>query len=44
MIFAWAFNLLAAEILIRSMLRPAKRPHKKWPLPAIPPSTQRNET
>lgn len=44
MIFAWVLNLLVAEFLIRSMLRPAKRPHKKWSLPAIPPSTQRNET
>ncbi|MGJ5620705.1 DUF2306 domain-containing protein [Sulfitobacter sp. MF3-043] len=28
MIFAWVLNLLVAEILIRSMQRPAKRPHK----------------
>jgi uncharacterized membrane protein YozB (DUF420 family) len=44
MIFAWVLNLLVAEILIRSILRPTKRPRKNWPLPAIPPSTQRNET
>ncbi len=40
MIFAWVLNLLVAEILIRSMLRPTRRPHKKLSLPAIPPSTQ----
>ena len=44
MIFAWVLNLMVAEFLIRSMLRSAKRPHKKWSLPTIPPSTQRNET
>lgn len=44
MIFAWVLNLLVAEFLIWSMPRPAKRPHKKWSLPAIPPSTHRNET
>ena len=27
MIFAWVLNLLVAEFLIRSMLRPANRPH-----------------
>ncbi len=44
MIFAWVLNLLAAEILIRSMLRPAQRRQKNSPLPTIPPSTLRNET
>ncbi|MEH6725032.1 MAG: DUF2306 domain-containing protein [Hyphomicrobiales bacterium] len=44
MIFAWVLNLLVAEILIRSMPRPANRPHKKRSLPAISPSTPRNET
>lgn len=43
MIFGWALNLLVAEILIRSMLRTAKRPHKKWSMPAISLSTPRNE-
>jgi uncharacterized membrane protein YozB (DUF420 family) len=43
MIFGWVLNLLVAEFLIRSMLRPANRPHKKRSLPAISPSTPRNE-
>jgi len=44
MIFAWVLNLLVAEILIWSMLRPAKRPHKQLSLHAISPSTPGNET
>ncbi|SEN03634.1 Predicted membrane protein [Roseovarius tolerans] len=44
MIFAWVLNLLGAEILIRSMLRPAKRPQKKRSLIAVRPSTPREET
>jgi uncharacterized membrane protein len=40
MIFAWVLNLLVAEIFIRSILRPARRPQNKPPLPA----TLRNET
>ena len=39
MIFAWVVNLLAAEIFIRTRLRPRK--HSS--LPAIGPSTPRNE-
>ena len=44
MIFAWILNLLAAEILIRSMLRPAQRRQKNLSLPSILPSTPRIET
>jgi uncharacterized membrane protein len=44
MIFAWVLNLLAAEIFIRSMLRPPKRRRKNSSLPTITPSTPRNET
>ena len=44
MIFGWVLNLLVAEIFIRSILRPAKRPQKNSSLPEIPPSTPRNET
>lgn len=43
MIFAWMLNLLAAEILIRSMLRPPNRRQKHSSLPSIRPSTPRNE-
>jgi hypothetical protein len=43
MIFAWVLNLLVAEILIRSMLRQAKRSRKNAPLPATPPSTLGSE-
>ncbi len=44
MIFAWVLNLLAAEILIRSKLRPPMRRRKNSALPTIPHSTPRNET
>lgn len=44
MIFAWVLNLLVAEILIRKILRPAKPQHQKWSLPALSPSTTKNET
>jgi hypothetical protein len=44
MIFAWVLNLLAAEIFIRTMLRPPKRRQEHSPLPPIRPSTPRNET
>jgi hypothetical protein len=43
MVLAWLLNLLAAEILIRSMLRPPKRRQKHSSLPPIRPSTPRNE-
>jgi uncharacterized membrane protein len=43
MIFAWVLNLLAAEILIRSMLGPRTRPHKNRSLRKIQSSTRRNE-
>lgn len=43
MIFAWVVNLLAAEIFIRSMLRPPKRRKKHSSLPTIRPSKPRNE-
>lgn len=43
MIFAWVVNLLAAEIFIRSMLRPPKRRPKHSSLAPIRPSTPRNE-
>ncbi|WVX49875.1 hypothetical protein ROLI_029700 [Roseobacter fucihabitans] len=42
MIFAWVLNLLVAEILIRSILKPAKRPRKNSSLPNMS-STPRNE-
>ncbi len=44
MISAWVLNLVAAEIIIRSLLRPPKRQRKNSSLPTIPPSTTRNET
>jgi uncharacterized membrane protein len=44
MILAWILNLLVAEILIRSMLRPTKRLRGRSSLPAAPPATQRRET
>ena len=43
MIFAWMLNLLAAEIFIRSMLRPPKRRRNNPSVPTIPPSIPRNE-
>jgi len=43
MIFAWLLNLLAAEIFIRSKLRPPKRRRKNSSLPTVTPSTPRNE-
>jgi hypothetical protein len=43
MIFAWALNLLVAEILIRTMLKPPKRQRGNSSLPTIPPATPRNE-
>ncbi|MGB3242970.1 MAG: DUF2306 domain-containing protein [Sulfitobacter sp.] len=43
MIFAWVVNLLAAEIFIRSMLRPTKRQQKHSSRPPNRPSTPRNE-
>lgn len=44
MIFAWILNLLVAEILIRSMLRPAKRLRISSSLPATPRRVIRRET
>lgn len=44
MIFAWILNLLVAEILIRSMLRPARRLRGSSSLPGVPPTTQRRKT
>ncbi|MFK7876335.1 MAG: DUF2306 domain-containing protein [Paracoccaceae bacterium] len=44
MIFAWVVNLLAAEIFIRSMLKPPKRRRKNSSLPTITAQTPRNET
>ena len=43
MIFAWVLNLLAAEIFIRSKLRPPKRRRRNSSPPTITPSTPRNE-
>jgi uncharacterized membrane protein len=43
MIIAWGLNLLVAEIFIRSMQMPPKRRRKIPSLPAIRPSTPRNE-
>ena len=43
MIFAWVFNLLVAEVFIRSILRPPKHRQKHASQPSIRPSTPRNE-
>lgn len=43
MIFAWVLNLLVAEILIRSIPKPAKRPDSNGPRPIMPPSSPTNE-
>jgi hypothetical protein len=43
MIFAWMLDLLAAEIFIRSMLRPPKSRRKNSSSPTLTASTPRNE-
>lgn len=43
MIFAWVLNLLAAEIFIRSKLRPPKRRRRNTSPLIITPTTPRNE-
>jgi hypothetical protein len=43
MIFGWVFNLLAAEIYIRTKLRPPKSRRKNSSLPTITGSTPRHE-
>jgi len=44
MIFAWVLNLLAAEVFIRTMLRPPKRRRKNQSPPTLLQSKPRNET
>lgn len=44
MVFAWMLNLLVAEILIRSTLRPSKRLRSRSSLPPMLPSVHRKKT